>query len=258
MAAEAEVTAAAPPQSMIGLQEAWPRWDAQAMTSALNLIQDYRSIIPLLRKHVDEYRDGEAVTWAEARAEEGHVPIAVHVVRNVLKTRSGPVPNQAQVRYAFRIGLLSIVRTVQDVTVLRRSMGHVVGDDVYLLIRDKIGGWMGQVSRWLIPKLADVARELSASRVLSEALDIAPYWVESVHPSWTAVVGGGHVEYDRPALVSINAWNRSSFDHVRRDRVAVAEKVLAQCETIEWGMLLKMDLEDLVGRDIVGGGIVEP
>lgn len=242
--------------SMIGVEETWPRWDAEGMSGALNLIQDYRSIIPLLRRHMDDYRDGEAVTWAEARADEGHVPIAVHVVRNILKTRSGPVPNVAQVRNAFRVGLFGIVRTVQDVTVLRRSLGHVVGDEVYVLIRDKIGGWMNQVSRCMVPKLSEVAREVSASAALSDKLDIAPYWVESVHSSWTTAIGGGHVEYDRPALVSINAWNRSSFDHVRRDRMAVAEKVLTQCATIEWSMLLKMDLEDLVGRDIMGGGIV--
>jgi hypothetical protein len=248
-----------PADTMIGMPEAWPEWNVGAMDSALNLIQDYRNIVPLLRRHIDELRDHQAVTWAMQKAEEGHVPVAMHVIRNLLKVQAGPVPSVVQVEYAFRVALLTLVRTIQDITVLKRSLGHVVHDDVYTWIRDKVGGWLGAVPRRTVPNLKAVAQQIRQepwASVLSDKLQTAPYWVESVRQSWTSLVGGGHIEYDTPALVSINAWNRSPFDHVRRDRQEVAHKILKVCDGMEWGAFLKLDVEDLIGKDAVGGIVV--
>lgn len=236
------------PKDMFGARYSHDAWDADALTLSLTNFQDYGMVVPLLRLHMETFRNSDAVSWAEACANDGHVPIAIHVVRNILKSKYGPVPNVESIHYAFRISLLILLRTVQDIHGMRHSLGHVVDEGVYRIVRDKLLSWLSSVPQHLVPKLSETIASLRQNHphVLKDTFSISPYWIGSVKLSWTSVLMGGHIDYGTPASVSINAWNRDeSFSHVRRDRRDIALKMLESCKDLEWGVLFKMDLDEI-------------
>lgn len=237
------------PEAMFGTRYSHEPWNAEALSLSLKTLQDYNLVVPMLRLHTDTFRNSEAVSWAEECANEGHVPIAIHVVRNILKSKYGPVPNVESIHFAFRISLLILLRTVQDVHGMRHSLGHVVDEGVFRIIRDKLLSWLSSVPQHLVPKLSETVDSLKQNHpdILKDTFSISPYWIGSVKLAWTSVLMGGHIDYGTPASVSINAWNRDeSFSHVRRDRKVVANQMLDMCQGLEWNVFFKMDLDDFL------------
>jgi hypothetical protein len=184
-------------------------WDGPAADAMLDA-HEYRQLDALLRSWIDGARSHEAVDWVDRRAEEGHVPLIYHAARNLAKGGSGGrVMNGAEFRRAFRLALMLLVRSAQDVLSIAVVQGQAPRAPVFSMLRDKVFGWLSEqfpLSRW--PPLCDVLAEVE--RGMPAVLPL-PAWVLSAGPGFAATYLhlGAYLGFENPSDKTVAACEKT-------------------------------------------------
>jgi hypothetical protein len=206
-------------------------WDGAA-ADAMLASHEFKQLDALLRSWIDVARSHEAVDWVDRRAEEGHVPVLYHAIRNLAKggsiarTSGGRVMSGSEFRRAFRLALLLLVRAAQDILSIAVVQGQSPRSATFALLRDKVFGWLGAqfpVARWpsLTETLQEVARVVSPT---SGPLPL-PTWVLSASPSFASAYLsiGTHMHFDNPSDKAVAACEKTRVPlDEERGRVAAA------------------------------------
>jgi len=184
-------------------------WDGPAADAMLDA-HEYRQLDALLRSWIDGARSHEAVDWVDRRAEEGHVPLIYHAARNLAKGGSGGrVMNGTEFRRAFRLALMLLVRSAQDVLSIAVVQGQAPRAPVFSMLRDKVFGWLSEqfpLSRW--PPLCDVLAEVE--RGMPAVLPL-PAWVLSAGPGFAATYLhlGAYLGFENPSDKTVAACEKT-------------------------------------------------
>lgn len=237
-------------------------WDEAGMTSMIENLQDYDVVLDELRLHLDttSLRTPAAVTWMRDHARVGHVPLAVHSVRNLVKSRVGPVPGVDDVRFCFEMFLFTLLRTIQDTAAIRK-LGTRIDGGVYAMLRDKCFLWILEgvhPSHW--PSVEETVAALRPTVLTQDHVESmpTPFWVTRCRRSATALVGGSHIHFMTPHQESVESWYGRDPDTGHRiisgvgaegnaTRLRVGRQFLDKCLHIgRWSSIVKMDAKDLV------------
>jgi hypothetical protein len=222
-------------------------WDGSA-ADAMLAAHELRQLDALLRAWIDGARSHEAVDWVDARAEEGHVPVLYHAVRNLAKGGRGGALGGAEFRRAFRLALLLLVRAAQDVLAISVVQGQPPRAATFDLLRDKVFGWLaGQfpVSRW--PPLADVLAEVVGWQSAAGRLPL-PAWVLSSGPSLltTYLHVGAHLAFDNPSDKTVAACEKTRVP-LDDERARVAATFFAMIGGMSWEGVTAMAVSAFLG-----------
>lgn len=236
-------------------KEDWT-WNSEAMSRILDHTQDYNVVIPTLREQLDNgyIRNPEVVTWMNTKALDGHVPLAVHAVRNLAKWRCGPVPTRNDVLFSFEMFMMVLIRTLQDTAAVREHFAQRVDGNVYRFLRDKCFGWLeGGTDPSFWPRVSEVVSGMRLFQSLHKRQLGSlppPFWVGKCTQSITALLGGGHVHFDKPDWLAMNAWTgdaASAREQANKTRFDVWTKFIGRCEKCStWHELVNIEPEEVI------------
>lgn len=220
-------------------------WDGAA-ADAMLAAHEFRQLDALLRCWIDGARSHEAVDWVDARAEEGHVPVLYHAVRNLAKGGRGGALGGAEFRRVFRLALMLLVRAAQDVLAISVVQGQPPRASTFAILRDKAFGWLTAqfpVARWppLGEVLEDVARALPAAPPL-------PAWVLASGPGlMTAYLHlGAHIAFDNPSDKAVAACEKTRIP-LDEERSRVAGTFFAMVGGMSWEGVTAMAVSAFLG-----------
>jgi hypothetical protein len=221
-------------------------WDGAA-ADAMLAAHEFRQLDALLRCWIDGARSHEAVDWVDARAEEGHVPVLYHAVRNLAKGGRGGALGGAEFRRVFRLALMLLVRAAQDVLAISVVQGQPPRASTFAILRDKAFGWLTAqfpVARWppLGEVLEDVARALPAAPPL-------PAWVLASGPGlMTAYLHlGAHIAFDNPSDKAVAACEKTRIP-LDEERSRVAGTFFAMVGGMSWEGVTAMAVSAFLGN----------
>lgn len=220
-------------------------WDGAA-ADAMLAAHEFRQLDALLRAWIDGARSHEAVDWVDARAEEGHVPVLYHAVRNLAKGGRGGALGGAEFRRVFRLALLLLVRAAQDVLAISLVQGQPPRAATFSILRDKAFGWLAAqfpVARW--PPLAEVLDEVA--RALPDAPPL-PAWVLASGPGIMSAYLhiGAHIVFDNPSDKAVGACQKTRIP-LDEERSRVAATFFAMVGGMSWEGVTAMAVSAFLG-----------
>jgi len=227
-------------------------WDGAA-ADAMLAAHEFRQLDALLRAWIDGARSHEAVDWVDARAEEGHVPVLYHAVRNLAKGGRGGALGGAEFRRVFRLALLLMVRAAQDVLSISVVQGQPPRAATFAILRDKAFGWLTAqfpIARW--PPLGEVLDDVS--RALPAAPPL-PAWVLASGPGlMTAYLHlGAHIAFDNPSDKAVAACEKTRIP-LDEERTRVAATFFAMVGGMSWEGVTAMAVSAFLGTQGSGSG----
>jgi hypothetical protein len=217
-----------------------PAWDSSKADTLLRSFE-FSVLDKLLRESLDVYRHCECVDWMSAKAEQGHVIVLYHVVRNSSKFSSSAsyrTMSTAEFNLTFRNFLLLLLRTVQDAVSVAIIMGQTPRQDIYELFRNKIYSWLASQyheSRWpdFSETLTHVAESQCATRI--DVLPL-PVWILSTNPgTFTSLpIQFSHaIHFSTPEHKIIEACTRTIVP-INEERTRVTHTFLQLLKSITW------------------------
>jgi hypothetical protein len=226
-------------------------WDGAA-ADAMLAAHEFRQLDALLRAWIDGARSHEAVDWVDARAEEGHVPVLYHAVRNLAKGGRGGALGGAEFRRVFRLALLLLVRAAQDVLAISLVQGQPPRAATFGILRDKAFGWLAAqfpVARW--PPLAEVLDEVA--RALPDAPPL-PAWVLASGPGIMSAYLhiGAHIVFDNPSDKAVGACQKTRVP-LDEERARVAATFFAMVGGMSWEGVTAMAVSAFLGSTSSNG-----
>ncbi len=222
-----------------------PPWD-DAKADALLRGHEYTELDSVLRLSLDVYRHHECVDWMAARAEEGHVVLLYHLIRNLTKGAGEGmmhtrwrVMGTREFNDMFRYFLMLTLRVVQDTCAVAIIMGQAPRQDVYELLRDKLYTWLAQqyvVSRW--PDFETTLDRLESSRIAVSAHDLPlPNWIISCSvPSQALLFFSGSICFLTPDQKATEACTRTIVP-LNEERQRVTATFLNLVRHVTWNGL---------------------
>lgn len=187
-------------------------WEWERNSHQLSSFERYSSILPNLRRHLDTptLRSPDAVSWMQEYAKRGHVPLAVHTIRNICKVPIGRVADLEDLNRCFVMFLIVLMRTLQDISTMR-TLGYPVDEEVFIVLRDKCSGWIKHgfyKQHW--PSLKETVEILEGMDLVQNQETIenfpSPYWILYCKRGVTSVLGGSHITFETPPTTSITSW----------------------------------------------------
>lgn len=226
-------------------------WDAGA-ADALLAAHELQPLDAMLRHWINVARNPDAVDWVDARAEQGHVPVLYHAVRNLAKGSAlggGRVMGCADFRRAFRLTLFLLMRSAQDVLSVAIVQGKAPNASVFAMMRDKAFGWLlaqFSVARW--PPLAEVVAELESALHRTSALPL-PAWALSSSPGFMAMAlsVGAHINFTNPTDKAIAACEKTRVP-IDVERTRIAGTFFGMLRDMSWEGLLHIDVAAFLGN----------
>lgn len=226
-------------------------WDAAA-ADAMLAGHELEQLDALLRHWINAARNPDAVDWVDARAEQGHVPVLYHAVRNLAKggpMGGGRVMGGADFRRAFRLTVFMLLRAAQDVLSVAIVQGKSPNAPTFALLRDKAFGWLASqfpIARW--PPLPDVLAEVARMPTVSTTCAPLPVWALSAAPGIAAsyLHLGAHIAFHNPSHKAIAACDKTRVP-LDTERMRIAATFMGMAADMSWEGLLTLEVTAFLG-----------
>lgn len=237
------------------MASATPPWDGSKADTLLRSFE-FNELDKVLRESLDTYRHCECVDWMASRAEQGHVIVLYHVVRNASKFSASSTcmrtMSTAEFNGTFRNFVLLLLRTVQDAVSVAIIMGQTPRHDIYELLRNKIYSWLVQQyneSRW--PDFSTILSHVADSQCVTNVSSLPlPVWILSTNPgTFTSLpLSFSHAIYfNTPEQKLIDACSRTIIP-LNEERTRVTQTFLQLLRTITWHGLKGIAITAFQGR----------
>jgi hypothetical protein len=240
---------------------ATPPWDSSKADTLLRSFE-FSELDKVLRESLDVYRHCECVDWMSSRAEQGHVIVLYHVVRNASKfsasSSSYRTMSTSEFNGTFRNFMLLLLRTVQDAVSVAIIMGQSPRHDIYELLRNKIYSWLAQQyneSRW--PEFSNTLAQVAESQCATDVHSLPlPVWILSTNPGAFASLPlplSHAIYFNTPEHKIVEACTRTIVP-LNDERARVTRTFLQLLRTITWPGLKGIAITAFQGNPGVGGG----
>lgn len=219
-----------------------PPWD-DAKADALLRAHEYSELDSILRMSLDVYRHHECVDWVSSRAEEGHVVLLYHQLRNLTKGAGSQLQSRwrvmgtAEFDNMFRIFLMLMMRVVQDACAVAIIMGQMPRQDVYELLRDKLYSWLSQhyvMSRW--PEFRKILDRVGSASIVHQISTLPlPAWIISC-TTYSIPMLAASISFLTPDQKAIEACTRT-ITPLNEERTRVTFTFLNLLKHVSWNGL---------------------